>query len=241
MIGAPARRLEPEWLDTNQPDPRDVRESLNDLIRINRYLGGFAIYRRAFRRLLRAVPRGTPLTVLDVGAGSAGVPRYLDALFQRWGYPARFIPLDVNRDHLMIGFGPAERKRFPPVVADAARLPFRDEAVDFVISSLFLHHIDEAVLPVVQEWVRVARRGVVINDLIRHRIPILFFRWFSPLLVRSPITRHDGIVSLYRAFTPGELRRQFARLSGVKTAWLYHWSFRMGILIERQRGAIGGS
>ena len=48
-------------------------------------------------------------------------------------------------------------------------------------------------------------RRLIILDLVRHWIPLTLFRVFvSPFL--HPINSADGVTSIKRAYTPGELR-----------------------------------
>ena len=102
------------------------------------------------------------------------------------------------------------------VRGDALALPFAPGSFDFVTSSLFFHHLpDEAVVRALREFDRVARRGVVVNDLIRRRRLYWwtkFFTWFG-----NDIVRFDGPLSVRKAFTLEEIRG-LAERSGL--AWL---------------------
>ena len=55
-----------------------------------------------------------------------------------------------------------------------------------------------------------ARDALVINDLRRAQVPHVFGRLVFPWLFRSPVSVHDGLVSIRRSFTPDELRRAFS-------------------------------
>lgn len=89
--------------------------------------------------------------------------------------------------------------------ADGFRLPFPDAAFDFVTSSLMFHHFPEpAAARLLGELARVARRAVVVNDLVRHRIP-----WAAITILAalggSRMVRHDGPLSVLRGWRPQEL------------------------------------
>src|SRR5205085_7489706 len=88
--------------------------------------------------------------------------------------------------------------------ADAFRLPMVDGSVDVVHSALFLHHFRPPLLTALlaEAW-RVARHALIMNDLVRHAVPLVFLRGLGPLV--SPITRHDGVASVRRAYTGAEL------------------------------------
>jgi ubiquinone/menaquinone biosynthesis C-methylase UbiE len=111
--------------------------------------------------------------------------------------------------------------------ADAFRLPLRDGSVDVVHAALLLHHLPEPDLAAfLRELRRVARLGIVINDLHRH-----WFAWgaiavLTRCLSRSSLIRHDAPLSVRRGFTRAELRRAFdaAGLEAVSIGW--RWAFR---------------
>ncbi len=76
------------------------------------------------------------------------------------------------------------------------------------VFSLLLHHLDPGpAAAALRELRRVARRGIVVNDLTRTWAGLVGLALLLPLLARSWITRHDGLVSVRRAYTPPELRR----------------------------------
>ena len=112
--------------------------------------------------------------------------------------------------------------------ADACALPFAEGQVDYFISTLFLHHLSpEQVIGVLRETYHRSRRGIVMSDLVRSYLPLLAFRLIQPIFARHYLTRHDGSLSIRRAYTPYELRA-FARTAGLETARVYqHFPWRM--------------
>ena len=196
------RSREPELLDTGASSPSSVSDveigrSLADLRLVNRWLGGR-------RRLLDAVrPHlGPGGSLLDVGCASADLPAFL---LSRLETPVLAVGLDVKLAHL---------KDAPPlvrrVVAHVGALPFPNAAFDVVTPSLFLHHLDtEDLAPILRDLYRLARRALVVSDLHRAAVPHLFGRLVFPALFRSPVSVHDGLVSIRRGFRPAELRSAF--------------------------------
>ena len=90
-------------------------------------------------------------------------------------------------------------------LADGRSLPWPDDAFDIGHASLVLHHLErpEAVA-FLGELGRVARLGIVVNDLARGRLTLLGARLLLRLMTRNAWTRHDGVLSVRRAWTRRE-------------------------------------
>ena len=219
-----ARATDPELLDEGVPDDEALR-SLRDLQFVNRWLGNRGSLLRAVRPHL---PPGGRL--LDVGSASGDLP---SLLLCRLPGPITAVALDVKALHLRLA--PKGLRR---VVADVRGLPFADGSFDVVTASLFLHHFDAAELPaVIASLFALARRALVVNDLHRALVPYAFGRAFFPLLFRSPVSVDDGLVSIRRAFRPGELRAAFAE-AGVPLARLERrFPYRLLAVAERPAAA----
>ena len=200
----PPRRPSEELLD-GAVDAASAEESLVDIERIHRVLGGRPIVRRHLVPLLLAVPSTRPV-LLDLGAGSGHVGRELGRELARRG--RELVTVDLDRQLLHARLSAKGRS----VAADALRLPLPDRSVDVVSSTLFLHHLDAAgVGALLRESARVARFAVSALDLTRHRLPLAVNALLAHVLYRSPITRHDGHASVLQAFTIPELRAIAAR------------------------------
>jgi len=89
--------------------------------------------------------------------------------------------------------------------------------VDVALCTLTLHHFrNEDALRLLREAARVARVRVVVSDLERTRAAWLGARLLSATLWRTnPITRHDGPLSVRRAFRTGELE-ELGRRAGLR-------------------------
>lgn len=167
--------------------------NMRDLARINRYFGGNSLLKKGIQSLARDT---RDLRVLDVAAGTGFTARWLERALPG----CRVTATDLRADLLSLGVGPG-------VAADAVSLPFRDGAFDIVVSTLFLHHLDERQLvAAITEMLRVSRRGVVAIDLMRHPIAFHFLHWSNPLFHWHWITRVDGSRSVQAAFQRGELQ-----------------------------------
>ena len=224
-ILTPARRRGVELLDDPNVDPAVRERAIGDVTRSNRWLGGQRAARSAFRTLLRELPPATThLTLLDVGTGLADIPRDARDVAARAGITLTTIGLDEASSLLVA----ARASVSAGVCAGALALPFRDRAIDVVTCSQLLHHFehDDAVR-LVAELNRVARVAVVISDLRRSWLAVAGFWMVSFPMRFHPVTRHDGVVSVLRGFTPAELRRIVRQATGVVPTVARHLGYRL--------------
>jgi SAM-dependent methyltransferase len=231
VLPALPRSGELELLDQPAHDYNALADNIQDLRELDRYLGGTLLTWWALWPLLRELPRSTPATLLDVATGGADGPRGLVARARRHGYDLRPFASDRLADVLRLAR--TAGARFPLIQHDALAIPLPDRAIDFVTCSLALHHFDPpAAVALLRELHRVARRGVIVNDLRRSRLAY----WGARLLALGPwhaMARHDGPLSVLRAYTIAEIRALVtqAGLAGARVS--SRPLFRVLITIQR--------
>jgi len=210
-----AQSRQEEWLDRPDLPPEELLPNLRDLGRINRSWGGNRSTLSALGPRLRSWPRGRPLRVLDVGAGGGDLLLALAQRCRRLGLDAYLVGLDRSGEILRIARGAlAAFREIRLLRADALALPFPPNSFDFVVCSLVLHHVPPERAP---EFLRglasLALEGVVISDLRRGRWEYAATLLFTRTLMHGRMTRHDGPLSVLRAFTMAEAR-DLARVAG---------------------------
>jgi ubiquinone/menaquinone biosynthesis C-methylase UbiE len=103
--------------------------------------------------------------------------------------------------------------------ADGSALPYPDGTFDVAHASLVLHHLAPPdAVTLLREMARVARCGVIVNDLLRSRGSWLGAWALTRVMTRNRYTRHDGPLSVQRAYTRRELRRML-EVAGLEVAW----------------------
>ncbi len=217
-----------EWLDDDLGTPEEIRQSFDDLWRINRWLGGvsgcLSLLDRYFAR------RGSRRArILDVGSGDSRLVAHLQSELARRNRSVEFVALDRRLSHLRNGnHSPGKLSR---VAADVSHLPFAEKSFDVVICNLFLHHFsgDEAV-GLLRRFGEIASEAVLINDLERHRLPYVFIRLAWPF-ARSRITRHDGAASVRQAYTKDELAALAGRAGFTSFEVERMPAFRLGLAL----------
>lgn len=231
-FGFGQRATERELIDDMSIDAREMDRVLSNLAVINRYLGGYATTVRAFERL---APAGDEtIRVLDVGAGGGDMARRLVEWGRVNGREVRVVTCDLN--FAAAGFASRSLEDCPEatvVQADVLALPFRERSFDVVMCSLFTHHFPT---PVVAEFLKamhsISKCGVIVNDLHRHPLAYAGIWLLTRLFPASPIVRHDGPLSVRRAFVRDDLD-EIERATGLPMKVSWRWAFRWQVVIPR--------
>lgn len=222
-----------ELLDQPGLAPEEMRASLADLRRINRFLGGTRVVRRFLAQQVRRAGL-REATWLDVATGSADIPSELTQWYRCRGVELRVTVADLKPSHFRaFANGASGHPDFPAVATDIRQLPFADASFTWVTASLVLHQFDdEDGVAILRELARVARHAVLVNDLERDWVPYLFIRATAPIFLQSPISRHDGPVSVRQGFQPAELEA-LARRAGLRNfSVVRSFPYRLGLVAE---------
>ncbi len=221
----------PEILDSDACSPSDVEISMRDLGRVNRWFGGVATTEKMVKRAAQ-VSGAKCFSLLEVAAGAGEVPQIVRQRLARRGITLDITLLDRSRSHLPGRNGTPES---PSVVANALVLPFANATFDLVSCSLFAHHLDAQQLALfVREGLRVSRRALLINDLVRHPLHLALVYASFPIM-RSRVAWLDGVTSVRRAYVPEEIRALISSAlpfeMEAQIEITRNYLFRMGLIV----------
>ena len=188
-----------ELMDDPAESIGELQENLRDIERANRWLGGIAPVKSAVLSLGAA-------SVLDVGCGSADIPRALVAAAKAEGSDLHVTCLDSSLQMIEIAQERSNGKsgiRF--LQGDGTALPFPDRSFDVVTCNLALHHFDPpAAVRLLSEMRRVALITPIVCDLRRAVLGYAGAVVLSRIFSRNRFTRHDAPLSTRRAYTTEE-------------------------------------
>jgi len=234
---APVRT--PELMDDPAIPAADHLLALDALGRINALSGTAASLSAAVRRATDSAPAdGGPLHVLDVACGGGDVTL---GLARRLGPGFRVTGIDVSERAV-------DRARRLAAERGIATATFARRDVvaegcppcDVVVTSLFLHHLDDRPATALLAAMRdAARRAVIVSDLLRSRGGLWLAFLGTRLLTRSRVAHVDGPLSVRAARTLAE-HRALCAAAGLGTARVGRvWPER--VLIEWHRGTERGT
>ncbi len=223
------RTDEPEDIDNPAQPFADVARSMGDVARTNRLFGGTHTVVSHIARLLRDVPPGTPVRILDIATGSADIPRALHAWGKKRGLPLAIVGVDNLPAMLRLARAASPETRL--VQADALRLPFAPRSFDIALCALAFHHLGfDGSVQVLRAMDTLTTRGFVVSDLRRDQLTLRGIQFGLGVIRSHPFTRHDGPASVRRAFTPREYEKMVGESGARNVRVRSHWYFRMALV-----------
>jgi 2-polyprenyl-3-methyl-5-hydroxy-6-metoxy-1,4-benzoquinol methylase len=225
-------------MDTLTLQPAVADRTLSFLEMTNRRFGGSGIILRRLDRWCGTWPAGETITVLDVGTGAADIPRDIVSWAAQRNVAVRITAIDMAPDiadvaHARVAGVPAivvEQSTLAQVAASGRRF-------DYVTGSLFLHHVPALQIGDALTAIdRLAVRGVILGDLVRSVTSLLAVGLLSAI-AGNAIVRHDGPLSVRRAFTVDELSRVISELGLHYVAVRREGPFRLSAAGEKARHA----
>jgi SAM-dependent methyltransferase len=229
------RSTEEEWLDDLTMGGEELRTSLLQLEQVNIWTGG---HRAAVRSLKSAISLlrdklGDETRIVDAGCGSGDNLRAIARWARRNGMKLELLGVDANAHTLELA---AELSRDFPEISyrcmDVFGAEFRALQKDIIVTALFCHHFPSAQL---REWIgslRGSTQCLVINDLQRHPLPSCLFRALCWAIGASPMTLHDGLVSIRRGFRREEWRDLLEPIASGRYDIAWRWAFRYEVVVR---------
>jgi SAM-dependent methyltransferase len=199
------RGAETEWLDRADLNPGDLASVLRDLARFNGAMLGHLPVLSWLRRAIAAVPNGPPLSLVDVGCGYGDLLRSVRGWARRRGLAIALRGIDLNPRTIGIARAATDAcDRIDFETADVFR--FRPTApVDLIVSSLLAHHLTDRAIVELLRWMEgTARRGWLVCDLQRHKLPYHVIGLAGKLSKLHPLVFDDGQISVTRALARPE-------------------------------------
>lgn len=211
-----------------------LENTLKDLSRVHRLLGGHASTTRAFRLL--AASGGQPRKVLDVGCGGGDSLLSIHSWAEKSGRPIEIVGLDANG--AAVEYAKQQTAHLPNircVVADIFDEDFDLTNFDTAYFSLIWHHFsDEEILKILNYCDRAGIANIIVNDLHREVWAYRLFSIATRFLQFSDMARADGLLSIQKGFLRKELDALIKKSAYQKTDLQWAWAFRY-LLIAQQK------
>lgn len=209
-----------------------LRDTLDKLGKINKWLGGNRVTLNGVAQLLAGKPKDRTYTIIDLGCGHGDILRLVADYGKKHGYKFQLIGVDANKDAIDYATDlskPYDNLSFKAL--DIFSEAFRQLNYDIVLSTLFLHHFNQdEIEQLLRQLSRKAQIGIVVNDLHRSRLAYGLFRLLG-LTISNHMIVQDGLTSILRAFKRKELEA-ISKTLKLKSQIRWKWAFRYQWLIR---------
>lgn len=224
------RSIEKEIIDLRPLTSEENRSAFRLISLVNRILGGTQVVLHHLQKFSVNWSSGQTIRILDLGTGISDIPEAILHWAKSRGFRVHVTALDLFFEPLKSGRKTPGLSR---VQASCFQPPFADKTFDYVIASLFFHHLeDKEILSALKISSTLSKRGIIINDLERSPLSFAGF-WFLTLFASDPIFRHDGLLSIRKGFSKQEMMKwiSISGLSNVKVC--SHFAGRLAMAGEK--------
>ena len=233
MVDTKHRSKEIEIMDDLDISGDLLINSLDQLARINKWLGGNKITIDGLKNILENQPKNKTISIVDLGCGNGDMLRKVAKFGRNNGYKFQLLGIDANQ--ATIDYANKLSTDFPEITfskEDVLGKEFETHKYDIAMCTLFLHHFEDAVaLKFVQTLVENSTIGVLINDLHRHKMAYSLFNIITSG-IKNKMTREDGLTSILKAFKREDFER-FSKEIKHKSTITWRWAFRYQWIIKK--------
>ena len=230
------RSKQEEILDDTSLRGSEMEAMLSDLETVNTLLGGDKVTLFGIVSLLTNTNKERVITILDVGCGDGAFLRKLETFGKKNGYQFKLVGIDANAfiiDQAIL------RSHHQPNISFEQKNIFSKDALhpqyDIALCTLFLHHFDtKQIISILDKLTAEAKIGVVVNDLERNWFAFWLFRLFSSIFIKTHIAKHDGLVSVARAFKRSELIAISETIAQTTYTLKKKWAFRWQLILKKK-------
>ncbi len=210
-----------------------LRDTLDKLENINRWLGGNKVTVNGLKILLKNHPKHKEITIVDIGCGHGDILRDVAKFGRKHNYTFKLLGVDANPT--AIDYANELSVKYPELsfkTQDIFSEDFQSQKFDVVLATLFLHHFKEKeLIAFLENAVKQTRIGIVVNDLHRHKIAYYLFMFLS-IFISNKMIIEDGLTSVLRGFKRQDLKRISLKIH-IKPQIFWKWAFRYLWIIKK--------
>ena len=210
-----------------------LRDTLDKLENINRWLGGNLVTVNSLKKVLKKHPKEQALSIVDIGCGHGDILRDVAKFGRKNGYKMTLLGIDANPT--AIDYAIELSTEYPEVhfkTEDIFSEDFKKREFDVVLATLFLHHFkEEPLVSFLENTLKQTKIGVIVNDLHRHKLAYYLFMLLS-VFIKNKMIIEDGLTSVLRGFKRRDLIDLSKKLQ-VKPQISWKWAFRFQWILKR--------
>jgi len=229
------RSDKPEIMDDFNLEGDVLRDALNKIAKINQLLGGNKLTLQGVKKLISKISKSNEIVIVDVGCGNGDMLRKLADYGVENKLSFQLIGVDANNyavnyaQQLSLNYSNIEYR-----CEDIFDESFRQIKCDITLCTLTLHHFkNKEIIDLLTVFNANSRLGIIINDLQRSVIAYRLFQALCVVFKLENMSCEDGLTSILRGFTKGELVRFSETLNFSNYTIQWKWAFRYQWIIEK--------
>ncbi len=224
------RNGDTELMDDPNLDATILQNAVDDINKINKWLGGFKFTLDVVRKQLQLINQEV-ITIVDAGCGDGEMLRYLAKHIK--DSRVQFLGLDFSA--ASVAKGKEKSSGFDTIrfrESDILKIDPTDIECDILISTLTMHHFnDEEIITFLKKFKEITTHSIIINDLHRSIIAFGLFKFLCLTFIKNEISKHDGLISIASGFKRDDLKKYAQLIPFKKDQIQWKWSFRFIWLI----------
>lgn len=228
-----------ELVDDLALDDTALAQNLQELEAVNDWLGGKTTLISALNKVCQQHSRlikAKTITIADLGCGGGDLLRAVHDWAKAKQLNVELIGIDANP--FMVRYAIEKSRAFGKIRFETANVlsdAFKTMRFDIVCLNTFCHHLSDAdLLKLLKQLKTQTGTAIIVNDLHRHWIAYLSIKWLSRLLNFSYLARHDGPLSVLRAFRKRELTDLIKRADFDCYRIRWRWAFRWEVILWKK-------
>jgi len=233
MVNTKHRAKKVELMDDFTMTGELLANTLDQLAKINQWLGGNSITLSGLKQIVKNEPKNKPITIVDLGCGNGDMLRKVADYGKKEGYYFELIGIDANE--YTVNYAKKLSQNYDEISylqQDVFSDEFEGLTYDIVLSTLFLHHFTEdKIVDLLALLLKRANLVIIVNDLHRHPIAYYLFKLLC-LVIQNPMVKEDGLISILRGFKRVDLERISKKLN-VDSTIKWKWAFRYQWIIRK--------
>jgi len=210
-----------------------LRDTLDKLENINRWLGGNKVTVNGLKKLLKNHPKEQEVSIVDIGCGHGDILRDVAKFGRKNGYRMNLLGVDANST--AIQYAIELSTEYPEVhfkTEDIFSETFQKRQFDVILATLFLHHFKETqLITFLSNSLQQTKIGILVNDLHRHKLAYYLFLLLS-LFIKNKMIIEDGLTSVLRGFKRKDLEGISKKINA-NTQISWKWAFRFLWIIKK--------
>ncbi len=227
IVNTKQRTTQSEIMDDFTLGGALLRDTLDKLSGINKWLGGNRTTLNALKKLIDKLPLKEEIFIIDVGCGNGDLLRLIADFGRKYNRNFKLIGVDANE--FAIEYARELSRDYQEIAYHSQNIfseEFSNLNYDLVLLNLFLHHFKEnEIIQLISAMTSKARIGVIVNDLHRNALAYYLFKLLC-MTISNSMVRDDGLTSILRGFKRVDLIRYSHKLKLRNYVIHWKWAFR---------------